>query len=140
MRGTAILGISILPIEASIYSYYVQVPTLPALPILIATISLLAFSTNIYFYRHNIAISLGIQSASWNGLRAAVEYVESGCLGSGFNCRNCRRSFRVVCIFPVAALAAGVGGMFYTVQLDRIEKTVIEREKKELELELELEA
>ena len=77
MRGTAMLGISILPIEAGIYCYYVLVPTLPALPVLITTVSLLAFSTNIYFFTVTISrfrwvskaqagTDYALQSSMWN--------------------------------------------------------------------------
>ena len=38
-------------------------------------------------------------------------------------------------IFPIAAIVAGVGGVFYIVLFDRIEKEVLSREQEELRLE-----
>lgn len=137
MRNTAIVGISILPIEAAIYSYYVLTPELPPLPVLIVTISILAFSTNVYVFAVTISrfrwvskaqagTDYALQSSIWNiGVWAAGSV--SGLVAA---------SFGWVVFFPLAALAAGIGGLFYILLYDKIERTVLEREQQELDLEV----
>lgn len=133
LRNTAIIGVMVLPIEAAIYCIYSVMPGLPALPILILTISLLAFATNIYTYAATISrfrwasksqagTDYALQSSIWNlGVWTAASSAGYVAAKVGW-----------VYFFPIAAVAAAIGGIFYIVMFDRMEKLVVQREQEEL--------
>jgi MFS family permease len=133
MRATAIIGICVLPVEATIYCTFFLMPELPALPILILTISLLAFATGVYSYTVSISrfrwvskaqagTDYALQSSLWNlGVWSAgsTSGLVAGLLGWMW-------------FFPIAAVTAGIGGIFYILLWDRIESVVLQREQEEL--------
>ncbi|MCZ6642551.1 MAG: MFS transporter [Gammaproteobacteria bacterium] len=133
LRNTAIIGVAVLPIEATIYCIYSVMPGLPALPILILTISLLAFATNIYTYAATISrfrwasksqagTDYALQSSIWNlGVWVAASTAGYVAAKVGW-----------VYFFPIAAVAAAIGGIFYVVMFDRMERLVVQREQEEL--------
>jgi predicted MFS family arabinose efflux permease len=138
MRSTAIIGIAVLPIEAVIYCFFYLVPDLPALPVLIGTVSLLAFATGVYSYTVSISrfrwaskaqagTDYALQSSFWNlgvWVAGSTSGIVAGQLGW-------------LWFFPIAAVAAGAGGLFYIFMWDRIEAVVRHRETLELESETE---
>jgi Na+/melibiose symporter-like transporter len=133
LRKTAIIGVAVLPIEAAIYCTFTLMPELPALPILALTVSLLAFSTNLYSYAASISrfrwaskaqagTDYALQSSVWNfGVWSAGSTAGFVAGGLGW-----------VAFFPIAAVAAAIGGIFYIVMFDRVEEFVQEREREEL--------
>ena len=133
MRNTAIIGVGVLPIEAVIYGVFSQMPGLPALPILILTVSLLAFGTNLYTYAATISrfrwaskaqagTDYALQSSIWN----------LGVWAAGSTAGLVAATVGWVLFFPIAAVVAAIGGIFYIVMFDRIERLVVEREREEL--------
>ncbi len=133
LRKTAIIGVAVLPIEAAIYCTFTLMPELPALPILALTVSLLAFSTNLYSYAASISrfrwaskaqagTDYAMQSSVWNfGVWSAGSTAGFVAGGLGW-----------VAFFPIAAVAAAIGGIFYIVTFDRVEEIVQDRERDEL--------
>lgn len=139
MRTTAIIGIAVLPVEAAVYCTFYLMPELPALPILIGTVSLLAFSTSIYVYTVTISrfrwvskaqagTDYALQSSVWN-LGVWVAGSVSGIAASVFGW---------IGFFPLAAGAAALGGLFYILLWDRMEEMVQLREREELGLSASL--
>ncbi len=133
LRTTAIIGVAALPVEATIYCIYAAMPELPALPILILSVSLLAFATNLYSYAASISrfrwaskaqagTDYALQSSVWNlGVWAAGS--TSGLVAAIFGW---------LYFFPIAAVVAAIGGVVYVLMFDRVERLVVEREQEEL--------
>ena len=136
MRNTALISVTVLPFEGLMYFVFARMTDLPALPMLISMVALLAFATSIYTYTATISrfrwaskaqagTDYALQSSVWNlGVWAAgsTAGIVAATVGWAF-------------FFPIAAIVAGVGGVFYIVLFDRIEKEVLSREQEELRLE-----
>ena len=129
MKFTAILGLAVLPVEAAIYCLFYYLPEIPALPVLIGTIALLSFSTNLYMYTVTISrfrwvskaqagTDYSMQSSMWN----------LGVWAAGSTAGLVAGQFGYVVFFPVAALITLVGGVFYVMKWQEIENLVLERE------------
>jgi len=133
MRFTAIIGLSILPVEAAVYCYFYYVPGIPAMPVLIVTVALLSFSTNLYMYTVTISrfrwvskaqagTDYSMQSSMWN----------LGVWAAGSTAGLVAGQFGYMVFFPVAALVTMVGGVFYVVKWRDIETMVLDREDGEV--------
>lgn len=134
MRATAIISIAVLPIEAAVYCTFYLVPTLPALPMLIATVALLAFATAIYTY------TVSVSRFRWaSKAQAGTDYaLQSSLWNLGVWAAGSTSGFAVALLgwgwfFPLAAAVTAVGGVFYILKWDAIEDLVRIREREELE-------
>lgn len=134
MRVTAIVGLVILPVEASVYCYFALLDSLPPLWVLIVTVALLSFSTSLYMYTVTISrfrwvskaqagTDYSMQSSLWN----------LGVWAAGSTAGLVAGQFGYVVFFPVAALVTVVGGVFYVLKWHDIENMVLTREAEELE-------
>ncbi len=135
MRSTAIIGVAALPVEAAMYCTFYLVPELPALPVLIVSVALLAYATAIYGYTASISrfrwaskaqagTDYALQSSVWN----------LGVSSGGALAGVVAAVFGWTLFFPIAAAVTMVGGVFYIVLWNRIEEIVLDRERTEVEL------
>jgi MFS family permease len=133
MRFTAIVGLISLPIEALVYRNFALTTGVPELWLVALSIALLSYVTNLYVYAVSISrfrwvsqsqagTEYSMQSSLWNlGIWAAGS--TSGLVAAKFG-------FAV--FFPIAAGVTIVGGAYYVLLWNRIEKLVLEREAEEV--------
>jgi PAT family beta-lactamase induction signal transducer AmpG len=133
MRKTALIGISVIPIEGAMFCIF-ALTSLPPLPILIAMVSLLSYITALYTY------SVCISRYRWaSKAQAGTDYaLQSSLAGFGVYTAASIAGFLAgglgwVYFLPLASFFAVAAGVFYVAMFNRIETLVRERERLELE-------
>jgi MFS family permease len=133
LRRTAMIGVTLIPLEGVLFAAFALMPSLPALPLFAAMVAVLGFGTSVYTFAVNnsrfrwvskaqAGTDYSLQSSLWNfGIWVAGS-------AAGF----VAHAIGWVVFFPLAAGLAAAFGVFYLTQLDRIEALVLAREAEEL--------
>lgn len=133
LRKTATLSLALFPIEGLMFGAFAWMPGLPALPLLIAMVSLFGFGTALYGYcasisrfrwvsRAQAGTDYSMQSSIWN-LGVTVGASLSGFVAAAVGW---------VVFFPIAGLISASACLMYVLIHDRAEKLVLAREQVEL--------
>jgi len=134
LRRTGTIGLSVVPLQAFMYFTFSEMENLPIWPVLIGSYVLAAFGVSLYSYAASISrfrwaskaqagTDYALQSSIWNlGVSAAASV-------SGFVAASLGWSL----FFPIAAATICVGGLFYLILFNRIERLVQERELTEIQ-------
>ena len=131
---TALIGVCAIPLEGVMFAFLALTP-LPALPTLIAMVSVMGFAT--HFYSSAVTIS----RYRWaSRAQAGTDYsmqssmTSFGVWASGSIAGWVAAQVGWVYFFPLTSLVAVTGGAFYVVMFNRIETLVQDRERLELEV------
>lgn len=132
MKFTATVGLVVLPVEGFVYASFATAQELPPFALIVLTVSLLAYSTNLYVYVVSISrfrwvaksqagTEYSMQSSMWN-LGIWVAGSTSGLVAG---------TYGFAIFFPIAAIVTIIGGVLYVVQWDKVEGLVVERERRQ---------
>ena len=133
LRGTAAIGITIVPVQAAMYTAFFLIDDLPDWPVLIASYVMAAWGVSLYGYAASISrfrwvskaqagTDYAVQSSIWN------LGVSAGGSVSGFIAAWAGWAW----FFPIAAITVLIGGVFYVGWFNRIETVVLAREAREV--------
>ena len=136
LAKTALISMVFIPLQAIMYMYFSEMG-IPAWSLLLPTYVFIAWVVSFYGYAASISrfrwVSKGqagtdyaVQSSIWN------LGVSSGASVSGF----AAAFLGWTNFFPLAAIVLLIGGIYYVVMFEHIERTVQRREKEEMDAEL----
>jgi MFS family permease len=133
MRRTAMIGIALIPLQGVFFAALALMPSLPPLPVFAAIFAVLGFGTAVYTFVVNnsrfrwvskaqAGTDYSLQSSVWN----------FGIWGAGSVAGFVAAAVGWTVFFPIAASLMVAFGVFYVMNVDRIEALVREREATEI--------
>lgn len=132
MKGTALVGLLVLPFEGIAYYIFAVMDGLPAMSVLMASMALIFFGNSVYIFvvsnsrfrwasKEQAGTDYSAQSSIWN----LGQWVAGS--AAGFAVGAIGWSY----FFPIAATLTLAFGLFYVFSFDRIEAMVLAREAEE---------